>query len=224
VGERNPDEVVVYTDSNKLLVRALGRDAIFDLAARRDYWDGEDTGLPKDKTVRSSGSVPSIAGAPATPKPPISSGDVEWHEADLGKGFFDRNRHLTYAAVGEDYHVGILIEAPPPGMRGAPRHYHMLEEEHALILDGEVTLLLGEERHEMKPGDYVCFPAGQAVGHSFLNSGRGPCSYLMIGERNPNDVCVMPDSKKMDVRALRPGDSIFGMSDIRDYLDDEPTD
>ena len=71
-------------------------------------------------------------------------------------------------------------------------HYHMLEEEHALILEGQVTLLLGDERYEMKPGDYVCFPAGQKVGHSFMNSGAGPCSYLMIGERNPNEVCVYP--------------------------------
>ena len=46
VGERNPNEVVVYTDSNKVLVRALGRRAIYDLAARRGYWDGEDTGAP----------------------------------------------------------------------------------------------------------------------------------------------------------------------------------
>src|SRR3546814_5778099 len=87
-------------------------------------------------------------------------------------------------------------------MRCAPRHYHLLEEEHALVLEGEVTLLLGDERHVMKSGDYVCFPAGQKIGHSFVNSGDGPCSYLMIGEHNPHDVCVLPDSNKMVVRAL----------------------
>jgi uncharacterized cupin superfamily protein len=97
----------------------------------------------------------------------------------------------------------------------------MLEEEHALVLEGQVTLLLGDERHEMKAGDYVCFPAGRKVGHSFLNSGDGPCSYLMIGERNPNDVCVMPDSNKMDVRALRAEKSIFDMAGVRRYMDGE---
>ena len=220
VGERNPNEVVVYTDSNKVLVRALGRRAIFDLAATRDYWDGEDTGLPQGESPLVE-TVSVASQAPVAPKPPISSQDVEWHERELGRGFFDRNRHLTYAAVGEDYHVGILIEAPPPGMRGAPRHYHMLEEEHALILEGQVTLLLGDERHEMKPGDYVCFPAGQKVGHSFMNSGTGPCSYLMIGERNRNDVQVFTDSNKMDVRALGSENTIFDMSAVRDYLDGE---
>jgi len=115
------------------------------------------------------------------------------------------------------------IESPASGMRLAPKHYHMLEEEHALILDGQVTLLLGDERYEMKAGDYVCFPAGQKVGHSFMNSGAGPCSYLMIGERNPNDVCVYPDSNKMAVNALRAKGAIFDMSGVREYWDGEQT-
>jgi uncharacterized cupin superfamily protein len=219
VGEHNPNEVSVYTDSNKVLVRALGRRALFDMAAKRGYWDGEDTGLPAGAAPPES--VPPGGGSETTPFPPISSRDVEWNEWQLGRGFVDRNKHLTYAAVGENYRVGVLIEGPPPGMRCAPRHYHMLEEEHALILDGEVTLLLDDERHVMKPGDYVCFPAGLAVGHSFLNSGSGPCSYLMIGEHSPHDVCVMPDSNKMVVRALGRERAIFDMAGVRDYLDGE---
>jgi uncharacterized cupin superfamily protein len=137
--------------------------------------------------------------------------------------FGGRSKHLTHAAVGSDYHVGMLIEAPAPGRRLAPRHYHMLEEEHALILEGQVTLLLGDERYDMKAGDYVCFPAGRTVGHSFLNSGPGPCSYLMIGERNPNDVCVYPDSNKLAVNALRRRDAIFDMAGVRNYWDGEQT-
>jgi uncharacterized cupin superfamily protein len=115
IGERNPDEVSVFTDSNKVMVRSLGRGAIFDLAATRRYWEGENTGLP-------GGQSPSSEATPFTPeppdphKPPISSQDVEWHEVDHGQGFFDRNRHLTYAAVGKNYHVGVLIESPPPGI------------------------------------------------------------------------------------------------------------
>jgi uncharacterized cupin superfamily protein len=43
----------------------------------------------------------------------------------------------------------------------------------------------------------------------------------MIGERNPNDVCVYPDSNKMSVRALRTDRSLFDMSAVRSYLDGE---
>jgi uncharacterized cupin superfamily protein len=220
VGERNPNEVAVYTDSKKVLVRALGPRAILDLAAARAYWEGEDTGPTEGQRPRPDVLADALE-VPVKPKPPISSGDVAWDETQHGPGFVDRNKHLTYAAVGKDYHVGILIEGPPPGTRQSPKHYHMLEEEHALILEGQVTLLLGEERHEMKAGDYVCFPAGQKVGHSFLNSGTGPCSYLMIGQSNPGDVCVMPDSNKMQVRALQTKASIFDMSGVRRYLDGE---
>jgi uncharacterized cupin superfamily protein len=56
-----------------------------------------------------------------------------------------------------------------------------------------------------------------------MNSGAGPCSYLMIGERNPYDVCVYPDSNKMGVRALRTTNSFFDMAAVRRYLDGEET-
>ena len=148
---------------------------------------------------------------------------MAWDEEGEGPRFGGHSRHLTYAAVGATYRVGVLIEAPSPGMRLAPRHYHMLEEEHALILDGQVTLLLGDERYEMKAGDYVCFPAGHEVGHSFMNSGAGPCGYLMIGERNPNDVCVYSDSNKVEVKALRTKDTILDLSGVRKYWDGEQT-
>jgi uncharacterized cupin superfamily protein len=194
------------------MVRALGRGAIFDLAARRGYWDGENTGLPAGESEST----------PVKAHPPISSRDVAWEEqTPVGTRFGGRAKHLTSAAVGPSYRVGMLIEAPGPGQRLAPLHYHMLEEEHALILEGRVTLLLGEERYEMKAGEYICFPAGRKIGHSFMNSGSEPCSYLMIGERNANDVCVYPDSNKVMVRALRSEDDIFDMSAVRTYWQGE---
>jgi uncharacterized cupin superfamily protein len=73
----------------------------------------------------------------------------------------------------------------------------------------------------MKPGDYVAFPAGMKIGHSFLNSGAGPASYLLVGEKNPNDVCVYPQSNKMAVNPLRIHDCVFGMEDKRGYWDGE---
>lgn len=219
IGERNPNDVIVYTDSNKVMVRPLGRHTLLDLAARRRYWDGEETGLPAGESPRYPDEPPPQPEAP--PKPPISSAALAWDEFAHAPGFVDRNKHLTYQAVGKCFHVGVLIESPPPGARGAPKHYHMLEEEHALILEGEVTLLFGEERIAMKPGDYVCFPAGQRIGHSFLNSGTGPCSWLMIGERNPHEVIVQPDSGKMQVRALATHEAWYPLSPTRRYLDGE---
>jgi uncharacterized cupin superfamily protein len=220
-GENSQNEVVVYTDTNKVLVRPLGRRALLDLAAIRNYWDDENTGLPQGQVPPADGKVeaddPNLK-----PKPPISSDTVAWEDSFSADKFGGRAKHLTFAAVGQGYHVGMLIESPAPGKRLCPRHYHMLEEEQAIILEGEVTLLLdGDERHVMKPGDYICFPAGRKIGHSFLNSGTGPARYLMIGERNPSDVCVYPDSNKLAVGALRSRQDIFDMGGTRDYWDGE---
>jgi uncharacterized cupin superfamily protein len=221
VGENNPNEVSVYPDTRKVLVRALGRRALLDGTRLRNYWDDEMTGLPPGQQPPGDAEI-HLDDPGLKPKPPISERDVPWEPAFAAEQFGGQAKHLTLAAAGEGYHVGMLIESPAPGKRLCPRHYHMLEEEQAIILEGEVTLLLeGDERHVMRPGDYVCFPAGRKIGHSFLNSGSGPCRYLMIGERNPSDVCVYPDSNKLAVSALRTRKDIFDMGATREYWDGE---
>lgn len=220
IGENDPRDVVVYTDSGKVLVRALGRRAIFDMAALRDYWHGEDPGLPPG-TMPETGRAALLPPPETAPLAPIRSDAVAWQRRDAGVRFGGADRHLTAAAAGLDYRVGVVIEAPDPGKRLAPRHYHLIEEEHALVLDGRVTLLLGEERIAMRVGDFVSFPAGAAVAHSFLNDGPGPCRILMIGERNPADVCVYPDSRKMAVAAVPEGTTVFDMTAERGYWDGE---
>jgi uncharacterized cupin superfamily protein len=45
IGGNDPNEVIVYPDSQKVLVRALdtedGSAPLLDMTARRGYWDGE---------------------------------------------------------------------------------------------------------------------------------------------------------------------------------------
>jgi uncharacterized cupin superfamily protein len=79
------------------------------------------------------------------------------------------------------------------------------------------TLGLGEERHTVSAGDYVVFPAGRKVGHCLVNDSDSVCRYLIIGERNPNEVAVSPDSGKVRVRWL---DENFRRAPV-DYWDGE---
>jgi uncharacterized cupin superfamily protein len=154
---------------------------------------------------------------------PFSSDSVPWENWSEGARFGSRFRHLTRAAVGDAYHVGLQIEELSPGMQSAPAHYHLLEEEQVLVLEGAMTLRLGEERIAMKAGDYACFPAGRKVGHCFVNESDAVCRFLIIGERNPNDVCVYPDSNKVMVRSLGRGSNVFDRSAVKDYWDGEKT-
>ena len=87
-----------------------------------------------------------------------------------------------------NYHVGVAIEELPPGMQSSPAHYHIFEEEHVYILEGALTVRIGAATHEMKAGDYVCFPAGQKAGHCLINNSGAACRYVIVGERNPNEV------------------------------------
>ena len=69
------------------------------------------------------------------------------------------SQYRQLSAFGGGSHVGVVMEELAPGQQSNMRHYHMLEEEHVLVLEGAMTLLLGEESHEMSAGSYVCFPA-----------------------------------------------------------------
>ena len=135
----------------------------------------------------------------APPRPPVASGRVPWEPWKHGERFGGRVRVLSNTRQGA--HVGVLIEELPPGKQSCPAHYHLLEEEHIYLLEGRVTLRLGDDTHVLKPGDFVSFPAGQAAGHCLINHTRKPCRYLVVGERNPADVCVYTDSNKILVCA-----------------------
>ena len=115
---------------------------------------------------------------------------------------------------GGGSHVGFVFEELPPGTQSNQPHYHMLEEEHVYVLEGSLTLLLGEKRYAMQPGDYVCFPAGQKVGHALLNTGDKPCRYILVGENNPNDVTVFPLTGRVGVRLMGEG---YRKSSVMDY-------
>lgn len=117
--------------------------------------------------------------------------------------FGSRFRQLSNYGGGS--HVGVAMEELAPGQQSNMRHYHMLEEEHVLVLEGSMTVLLGDDKYEISAGSYVCFPAGQKVGHALVNNGSSICRYLLIGERNPHDVIVYPDTGRVGVRLTGEG-------------------
>ena len=150
---------------------------------------------------------------------PIAAETVDEEVFDRGK-FGSRFRHLTAAAMGNarNWHVGVAIEVLPPGKQSCPFHFHMLEEEHILMLEGECTLRLGDERIRFKAGEYVVFPAGAKVGHCLINETDHDCRYIVIGENNPNESCVYPDSNKVSSRWL---DERYDRAATPDYWDGE---
>lgn len=151
---------------------------------------------------------------------PIAVDEIPWEEWSEGVRFGGRVRSLGAFAGGS--HVGVLIEELPPGKQSCPFHWHTREEEHMWFLEGQATLRLGNERHAVKAGDYVCFPAGRPLGHCLVNDSDAPCRYLVIGERFPDDVCIYPDSGKVMIRSV--DRTILSLDARKDYWDGEKTD
>ena len=151
-------------------------------------------------------------------KPPFPVESVPWEPWSQGERFGGRVRKL--GKFGGGSHVGVLIEELPPGRQSCPLHYHMLEEEHLLMLEGKCTLRLGDKTYDMSAGDYVCFPAGQKAGHCMVNNSAAACRYLVVGERNLNEVVVYPDSGKVLVSLT---DELYRKSATMEYWDGEDT-
>ena len=63
-----------------------------------------------------------------------------------------------------------------PGFAGPPPHRHRRLHDMFYVLEGTLTLLLGEETVEAGPGSFACVPPG--VVHAFRNDSDGPVRLL----------------------------------------------
>lgn len=158
---------------------------------------------------------------PSKPAPsavPFPEESVPWEDFRRGDHFGGRGRNLSAHAGPQPYQIGFCIEELPPGRQGCPAHWHVREEEHLYVLSGSLTVRIGQARHVMGPGDYVRFPAGEPVEHAIFNHTSEVCRYIIVGPRDPDEVCVYPDSNKVLVRSQG---LLFNRDDARDYWEGE---
>jgi uncharacterized cupin superfamily protein len=136
------------------------------------------------------------------PVAPIASETVPWTEFKHEDNFHIRYRHLSTAMGPQPYKIGVAIEELMPGKQNNPAHYHLHEEEHLFILQGSLTVRIGKAFHVMTEGDYVRFPAKSPHEHCLYNHTQDVCRYIIIGDNDPNEVTVYPDSNKVMVDAI----------------------
>ncbi len=91
-----------------------------------------------------------------------------------GKSIEIQGLGIVFKLSGADTGGAFAIVEHPlaVGVLAAPPHTHTHEDEISYILDGEVTLLIGEELIHAEPGAYVRKPRG--IPHTFWNSGTTP--------------------------------------------------
>lgn len=98
--------------------------------------------------------------------------------------------------------IGLNVTVVPPGKAAWPRHFHYINDELFLVLDGDGTLHYGEHDHPLKPMDVVHIEAGTGIPFQIENTGSAELRYLAFSTLDPADVFVYPDSNKIGVMAL----------------------
>jgi quercetin dioxygenase-like cupin family protein len=63
-----------------------------------------------------------------------------------------------------------------PGMPGPPPHVHERLTDMFYVLEGTLTLRLGDDEHEAPPGTFACVPPGNV--HTFANRTDAPVRFL----------------------------------------------
>ena len=88
---------------------------------------------------------------------------------------------------------GVNIVTLAPGAAASLRHWHLREDEFALVLEGRLTLIEETGETEMTPGDCAAWKAGVANGHRFVNRSDAPGKFLIVGSKAPQEVATYSD-------------------------------
>lgn len=95
--------------------------------------------------------------------------------------------------------LGFHLLRIPPGKESFIFHSHYAEEEFLYILSGRGIAEVGDESHEVGPGDFMGFPT-PSVAHHLRNPFDEDLVYLSGGERREVEVAEFPRIGKRLVR------------------------
>jgi uncharacterized cupin superfamily protein len=172
------------------------------------HWLAE-AGSPLDAEVAEGPlEAPEPEGRPATI---VALDDVAPVRVDQ-PGFGAHRRNLGSGAGSQ--RCGLRHTTLDGGALSAPPHWHTLEEEVFVVLEGEGTLTLGEHAEPVGPGAVVVRPPETSEAHA-LRAGSGPLTYLAFSTRVPGDVLYYPRSQKLQI-----GNVIFRVEPVG-YWDGE---
>jgi uncharacterized cupin superfamily protein len=100
-------------------------------------------------------------------------------------------RRLTAPAGLVDF--GVNLCRLEPGAWSSQRHWHSKEDEFAIVLDGEVTLVTNSGETVMRQGDCAAFPKNDGDAHHFINRSGRDCLLLVVGSNFADGTCTYPD-------------------------------
>lgn len=131
--------------------------------------------------------------------------DIDWITIK-GPGNFEALRK-PLTPTSDACNLGCSFYRLEAGKTAFPAHHHSGNDEAIYMLSGEMTLRLGEDKHTLKKGDYVTFPAGNGIAHQVSNPNSKPADFLCFSTMEKTDIVFYPDSGKVGIMAgTAPGD------------------
>lgn len=222
-------DVIVHRPSEEAHTLVAGDDATLDVLAFASgspthltqlpragvTWVGA-RWLPPDAPHPFQAEPPAPELPPLAPRPDtiVALGDIDGVETRRGRNVHRVRRDLGRAAGSS--RSGVTHVTVHPGARSSARHCHSVEEELFVVLDGDGTVLLGDDEHPVRAGSVVARPPATRVAHCF-QAGDDGMTLLAYGTRDPADMCWYPDSSKVAFRGL----GVIARVERLDYWDGE---
>jgi uncharacterized cupin superfamily protein len=201
-----PLDVLAYASGSPTQLTLLPRAGVAWVGAR---W------IPQDAPHPFTAEPPVEALPPRAPRPPSIVALDAIEPSVQARGPVHRTRRDLGRAAGSQL-SGLQHVTVAPGRRSSVRHCHSHDHELFVVLAGAGRLLLGDERHDVRPGTIVARPAATGVAHAF-EAGHDGLVLLAYGTRAPADTCWYPDSQKISFRGL----GVIGRLTPLDYWDGE---
>lgn len=200
-----------------LLVFGSGSDSALTWLPRAGAWFAGPRWMPADgpHPFRAEAAAGPLA-LPAEVQRPahVSRADTvaePFRETRPGYAGVDHDLARAAGSVISRLRVAVM----EPGQLSGPPHCHTMEEELFVVLQGDGTVLLGDEEHPIRPGSVVARPPDSGVAHA-VRAGDDGLTYLAYGTRVPGDCVFYPRSNKILI-----GRTMFRVEPI-DYWEGEP--
>jgi uncharacterized cupin superfamily protein len=155
----------------------------------------------------------------------INIRDVPWEDWSSPGGKFHGSGQALSLALGAKENAIATEGGHPfdleharlrPGKSGCPFHSHATQFELYVITAGRGTVRFGAERREVRAGDAMMHPPGEA--HQLINTGDTVLEYFLVADNPAVDVYHYPDSNKW---GFRPRGGIFLRTDVDYHVGEE---
>ena len=139
-----------------------------------------------------------------------------------------RGFNSSRARVGDEagsHRLGLSLWEVPPGEAAYPYHWHVVEEELIIVLEGTPQLRTPDGRRRLETGEVVVFKVGEGGAHQLVNDTDLTVRFLSFSSwKNGPEICFYPDSNK--VLAFSAPDEVYELykrgSAVGYWEDEEP--